>query len=147
MKNTENSKLNTFAGAVARLLDVPQPKLIPVSRLLTDTQIGAYDRQEHAIYIRQSAEPLDVLFCIAHDLRHVWQAQQGWSFADKPIPGSCPDEYNQHPAEIDANAFAQLVMVSAFGVQPLFSGLSPETKMLIDKRATEITKGEFTNDK
>ena len=48
-------------------------------------------------------------------------------FADYKELGELDIEsYNLQIAEIDANAFAYIVMVDLFGVKPLFSGMSPK---------------------
>ncbi len=48
------------------------------------------------------------------------------------------EEYNLQTAELDANAFAGIVMVDFFHLKPLFEGLSDPVKAKIHKRMEEI---------
>lgn len=50
------------------------------------------------------------------------------------------EEYNNQPAEIDANAFAAAIMSDAFGIAPQFNTLSDSTKARIFQRANEVSK-------
>ena len=98
---------------------------------------------DHEIRIREGSEiTLEILFAIAHELRHAWQAVYYFSeyFADY-LPRECfsnVDDYNKQPAEIDANAFAEIVMVDIFHRRPKHNGLNCENKKLIAKRIEEI---------
>ena len=53
----------------------------------------------------------------------------------KPID-LCPsiEEYNLQIAELDANAFAGLIMIEFFHIKPLFEGVSDSVKSKIYKR-------------
>ena len=46
--------------------------------------------------------------------------------------------YNRQRLEIDANAFAALVMVLSFGMVPTFQSLDLETRHMIEVRARQI---------
>lgn len=77
-------------------------------------------------------------FSIAHELRHIWQIKYNEKFyleTYKTIDLCYSvEEYNLQPAEIDANAFAYIVMVDFFGIKPLFNGLSDTVKSKIMER-------------
>ncbi len=85
---------------------------------------AAYDQETGTIYIRRTAAPLDKAFALAHELRHIWRIDRGWPVIGKPSSGQVSvSDYNLQQPEIDANAYAMLVMQEIFGVTPLFSGL------------------------
>lgn len=48
------------------------------------------------------------------------------------------EEYNLQLAEVDANAFAYIVMADFFGVRPLFQCLSDIVKSQIMERVNQI---------
>ena len=50
------------------------------------------------------------------------------------------EEYNLQKEEIDANAYACVVMMDMFGIKPLFNGLDDEVINKIWERAEEIVK-------
>ena len=50
------------------------------------------------------------------------------------------EEYNLQIAEIDANAFAYIVMVDFFGMKPLFYGLSDNVKSRILDRVEYLKR-------
>lgn len=52
------------------------------------------------------------------------------------------EEYNLQIAEIDANAFAGLVMIDFFHIRPLFKNLSARVKNEIYGRMEEIQRTE-----
>ena len=75
-------------------------------------------------------------------MRHIWQIKYNEKFyleTYKTIDLCYSvEEYNLQPAEIDANAFAYIVMVDFFGIKPLFNGLSENVKVKIMERVNEI---------
>lgn len=48
------------------------------------------------------------------------------------------ESYNMQLAEIDANAFATIVMADCFGIRPLYQGMSDKVIQAIGKRVDEI---------
>ena len=71
----------------------------------------------------------DQLFAIAHELRHIWQMNDRERYlSDYKIVDQCSscEEYNLQIAELDANAFAGLVMIDFFHLKPQFDDV-PES--------------------
>lgn len=131
--------LTGFAAAICEDLDITCPQIEQIERLNTDTQFGAYAPGTNTIFIRRDAGKLDKAFALAHELRHIWQIKQGWAVIGKPDSAQIPvTDYNLQAAEIDANAYAMLVMRELFIVTPLFSGLSEEVVDKIRMRAAAI---------
>lgn len=92
---------------------------------------------------RRSLKPSpDLLFSVAHELRHLWQAETDGDLYFKGYKTlreiGDVDIYNQQPAELDANAFASAIMAANFGISPTFDALSEDTKALIKARAKEL---------
>ena len=86
----------------------------------------------------------DYLFSIAHEIRHIYQFQTDKQFylSDyKPSDEySSVDEYNLQMAEVDANAFASIVMADFFSVKPQWNGLSNIVVFEINKRINIIIR-------
>ena len=105
--------------------------------------LAQVDSLGSTIYIRKFDKPNpDLFFSVAHELRHVWQIRYHKkeylsSYESMDILKSTK-QYNLQLAEIDANAFAYIVMVDFFGIKPLFRGLSDDVKLKIMERVNEI---------
>lgn len=133
-----NIKLTSVCAECAKVLGIETSKIAEVPKLDTETKIAAYDDNTDTIYIRASASLYDKAFAIAHEMRHKWQNKH---FSDSySITNTTVEEYNLRPEEVDANAFGFLFMQSAFGVKPLFNGLSEEIRQKIYERAKEINQ-------
>lgn len=131
-----------FIKIVCDDLKIDKPIVKEVLFLHTPTQLAEYIPADNLLNYRTGKMPLDIMFAIAHELRHKWQAE------------NCPDifqdyvnsteinveQYNLQNAEIDANAYAMVIMESGFGVTPQFKGLSEKVKKKILLKANEIMK-------
>lgn len=123
------SDLNNYINGVCKILNINAPEIIIKDKLITDTTLAAYYNGK--IYLKSNKVDFDVLFAIAHELRHKWQIETDKEkyFSDYKEPGFVSvEEYNLQIAEIDANAFAGVIMVNNFHVKPLFNGLSVSVK-------------------
>lgn len=132
--------INEFINDVCDILGIDTPKVsFDTSNFPTKTMLAQCSPDGDAIYLKTYEKPNpDQLFAIAHELRHVWQLQNNKEryFADyKPVDlCASVEEYNLQIAEIDANAFAGLVMVDFFGIKPLFEGMPDSVKLKIFER-------------
>jgi len=83
------------------------------------------------------SDQLHQFFSIAHELRHIWQIQNDeelYFSTYKPIDlFSSVEEYNLQIAELDANAFAGLIMIDFFHLKPLFEGVPDSVMVLFSK--------------
>lgn len=135
-----------FIKEICELLNISKPELIestdalPTEAVMAAYRIGA---DENILYLKPTEKPTpDLMFCIAHELRHKWQYEKKKAVFFKgyrPIT-ECEDveEYNNQLAELDAHAFAAIVMVNYFGLEPQFSSLSDKTKQQIKRRVKDI---------
>lgn len=133
--------LNKFIKEICKDLDIPIPSIsFDTSGFTSDTMISQCSSAKNIIYIiRFERLNLDILFAIAHELRHLWQVRTDEKFYVTHYTTSIPTEdYNKQIAEIDANAYAGLVMINLFGVKPLFNGLSNDIVKMIYNRMEEI---------
>lgn len=85
----------------------------------------------------------DTWFATSHEMRHLWQMRSGNVSVSRHVQSSCIslDAYNRQPHEIDANAWAVLIMESTFGVTPLLANnVGSEIYEAIRRRAEEIAE-------
>jgi Zn-dependent peptidase ImmA (M78 family) len=136
--------IDDFMKDICDVLNILVPTIsYDISHFQTKTMMAQCDLLSNTIYLDKCNEPSpDYFFSIAHELRHIWQLQDDEAFyfsLYKPID-LCSDteSYNSQIAEIDANAFAGLIMIEYFHLQPLFQGLSDSVKNKINKRMGEI---------
>lgn len=138
--------INEFIADVCDILNISVPSVsFDTSNFLTDTMMAQCSSDGSTIYIKMIDKPNpDYLFSIAHELRHCYQIQTDieWFLSDyKPINlCASTEEYNLQFTEIDANAFAGLVMADFFHLQPLFEGLSDSVKTKIFERMKQLTE-------
>lgn len=123
-------------------IDVPKISY-DCSGFNSETMMAQVDPNTNIIYIKKSEkENPDQLFAVAHELRHIWQIknERDLFFLHYKTIDSCESvkEYNLQIAELDANAFAGIVMEDLFEITPLFNALDKEVKNKIHKRMKYI---------
>ena len=141
--------IKEFISDICDMLNIPIPILsFDTSKFTTDTMMAQCSPDGSTIYLKKYDEPNpDQLFSIAHELRHIWQIKkfQNLYFSDYltvDIIGT--EKYNLQPAEIDANAFAGLVMIDFFNLKPLFEGIPNSIKTKIYERIEYLKTTEFS---
>lgn len=109
-----------FINDICDILDISAPSVsYDTSNFPTDTMMAQCSSDGSTIYLKKYDKPNpEQLFSIAHELRHIWQIhnnEQLYFSSYKPIDlCSSVEEYNLQIAELDANAFASIVMVDFF---------------------------------
>lgn len=131
------NKLNEYIQMLCSDLNINTPRIKYVSSL-PNTQLARLNLFKNVIEIKKGISSPDLYFAIAHELRHVWQCKTGVLNVDTYNYDSSSDGYNLQSEEIDANAYATIVMVEVFGIEPNFEGLSEEVKQAIHSRIDEI---------
>ena len=145
-----NNNIREFISDVCKILKIKPPTVKYGADFLTDTTLASYDLQSNTITIKHVSEQSpELYFSIAHELRHAWQKQEDpeWFFSNyKDRTELDNDSYNRQFAEIDANAFAQIVMIDSFHIKPQWNNLPYEIILEIERRADQIAisynKGE-----
>lgn len=136
--------IEEFITDVCELLKIKVPKIsYDTSRFPTKTTLAQCEPTANIIYLTKidKLNP-DYVFSIAHELRHIYQYQTDEEFY---LSGYKPsnkclsiEEYNLQIAEVDANAFASIIMVEYFSMKPQWNGLSDKVINAIDNRINII---------
>lgn len=131
-----------FAREVCNILDISVPaiKFVPSDRMRTSTQIAALTPDAVLVRNDVTVSP-ELFFAISHELRHSYQIAngadlKGYQASDK----ISKEQYNLQPLEVDANAFAALVMSDFFGIAPRFQNLPESVRDAISGRMEQIRK-------
>lgn len=138
--------INEYISDVCEILDIPIPRIsFDTSNFTSDTMMAQCNSDGTVIYIKKTQTPNpDYFFAIAHELRHIWQILNDSSFYlqsyKSRIECNNLDEYNLQIAELDANAFAGLVMIDFFKIKPLFANSSALVVSKISERMDLISK-------
>lgn len=129
-----------FINDICDILNISVPSVsFDTSNFPTDTMMAQVNPSGNTIYLKKYDKPdPDQFFAIAHELRHIWQLkneEQLYFSTYKPIHFcDSVEEYNMQIAELDANAFAGLVMIGFFRLKPLFEGVPDSVKTKIFER-------------
>lgn len=132
--------IQDFINDICDILNISVPSVsFDTSKFPTDTMMAQCNPNGSVVYLKKCSKPNpDQLFSIAHELRHIWQMQdneQLYFSAYKPIDlCSSVEEYNLQIAELDANAFAGIVMIEFFHLKPLFESIPNSVKSKIFER-------------
>jgi len=136
--------VHKFVKIICNDLGIKKPQIkIDDSNFMSNTQLASYDPYSKNITIKKKYEnKLDLYFSISHELRHKYQIDNNlFDFKNyKKVNELSNAEYNLQIEELDANAYAYMIMVSAFGVEAQFKGLEQNVINKIKERANEIIK-------
>lgn len=140
-----NNDLKEFIGEVCDVLEIPVPNISDDFRLFeNNTRMAMLEIEKGVptLYLSDRMETeQDYYFAVAHELRHLWQYltnEKYWLGNYKTVEEIGITAYNRQRLEIDANAFAALVMVLSFEMVPTFPSLDLETRHMIEVRARQI---------
>ena len=137
--------MEEFFLEICDMLDIRPPKIsYDTSHFQSDTMMAQVDSSGHTIYINkcEKVNP-DQLFAIAHELRHIWQMKDRERYlSDYKSVDQCSsfEEYNLQIAELDANAFAGLVMIDFFHLKPQFYDVTESIRSKIYEQMDRITE-------
>ena len=141
--------IEEFITDICDLLDIPVPSIsYDTSHFPTETTMAQCELISNTICLNKLDKPNpDYLFAIAHELRHIFQYQNDEQFylSNYKTSDNCSsvEEYNLQIAEVDANAFASIVMVEYFHMQPQWNGLSNKVIDAINDRINFLLSTEF----
>lgn len=131
-----NRKIILFTRQINDVLGISVPKItINPSEMKTKAQLAA--TIVGGIVLRSNNFTPETALAIAHELRHLWQLELHEEEYFKAGSVDTQD-YNMQKAEIDANAFASVIMTVLFGMKPTFENLSSQINKQIEKRIVEI---------
>ena len=141
--------IKEFITDVCELLEIDVPTIsYNITHFATKTTLAQCEPETNTIYLNKVDKPNpDYVFSIAHELRHIYQYQNDEEFylsGYKPSNKcSSVDAYNLQIAEVDANAFASIVMTDFFSMKPQWNGLSDRVIDAIEKRIKFLLATEF----
>ena len=136
--------IEEFITGICELLDIPVPSIsYDTSHFPTKTTMAQCELTSNTIYLNKLDKPNpDYLFAIAHELRHIFQYQNDKQFYLSNYKTSdrfsSVEEYNLQIAEVDANAFAGIIMIQYFHLKPQWNGLSDKVINAINSRISII---------
>lgn len=136
--------IQKYITDICKLLKIKEPSIsYDTSNFTTDTMMAQCDSHGTTIYLNKIDKPSpDYMFAIAHELRHVWQIKTNkhlYFSSYKPVNlCSSIEEYNLQLAEVDANAFAAIIIIDWFHLQPQWNGLSENVISAIENRINTI---------
>ena len=137
--------IDNFIAEICFMLNINKPSVsYDTSHFAADTMMAQCNSSGDTIYLKKKDKPNpDYLFAIAHELRHIWQISTNRklyfsNYQTVDILGN--EKYNSQLAEVDANAFAGLIMIEFFHLNPLWHGLSDNNIKLIEKRMELISQ-------
>ena len=93
------------------------------------------------LYLRKKYnDVVTMMVCIAHELRHKYQIDNILfdTSAYQTSTVLSNRDYNLQDVEIDANAYAYVIMYDNFGIDVKFNGLDRDIVQRIKKRAEKI---------
>ena len=133
-----------FIKALSATWNLPEPKVVEYVSL-PGTMKARIDISEARIELRCAmADDLtdELCFVIAHELRHLWQYINGWSFEDYIADSTAVELYNGQKIEVDAHAFSINICDITLGRAPMFRNFSEPLRKKIFDRVFEQDKEE-----
>lgn len=132
-----------YIEMICKILQIEKPFVkVDKSVFKNSTAMAYFDYKHNTLFFPKPLAPsFDVFFAIAHELRHSWQVNTNFNyyFSDYKTRNELTNkDYNLQPAEIDANAFAKMVIFATFEAEPLFNGLDEDVKSKIQNRYEEL---------
>ena len=123
-----------FAREICTILQIEMPaiRFVSIDRLRTDTQIAALTPDGVLIRNDIGVTP-ELFFAIAHELENDRSLHDYHTSDQLDI-----DEYNAQPLEVDANAFAAVIMAEFFGISRQFLNMPESVRQLVGKRKRQI---------
>lgn len=138
--------IKNYLIALCDLLDINMPSVsYDTSKFNSKTMMAMAEINEKGskIYLMKKSNPdPDYLFAIAHEMRHICQAKTNMdlylSNYKTANQFSSVNEYNLQLAEVDANAFAAIVMINMFGVKPTWNNLSDKVIAIVEQQMNSM---------
>lgn len=117
-------------------------KIKPISvKEDSENLLGFFTPSERTIHIKNDLSDKDYIFVLSHEMRHVYQEEKGLIKQDyKKRNETTLSDYNTQENEIDANAFAMVILFNVLGIVPSFENLDQKAITKIKARAKEIKK-------
>ena len=139
--------INGYIRTLCNMLQLPMPQVFYNDHELAEGIHAKLTPDGKRLFLRKLKTPsLDQLFAAASELRREWQRKtdaQLYFGEHKSREELSLRDFAVQPSEVDANAFAAVVVSAFFGVEPVFDDLPGAARSKIDRRCEEIRKNEF----
>lgn len=113
-----------------------------MKKMGSESTLALYNRREKQVHIvKKDKYSLEDIYVVTHELRHAWQdyTDPEYYFGDYYDPALSEHTYNISKAEIDANAFATVIIYKVIGVKPTREyHKDKQAQELYDKRVSEL---------
>lgn len=131
---------------LANELEVCKPKIVYIPK--EDQHARANITDNTLTLFNEFDSIYDLYFCIAHEMRHAYQVKYREFYEDafesyKPRNEVSVHDYNKQLLELDANAFAYMVIRDDFGIDIVFHDLDEDVVYAIKQRAEFIENTEY----
>lgn len=136
--------IQEYITDICKFLNIKKPSIsYDTSHFTTKTMMAQCSSDGTTIYLNKIDNPNpDYMFAIAHKLRHIWQIKTNehlYFSSYKPVNlCSSIEEYNLQLAEVDANAFAAIIIIDWFHLQPQWNDLPTSVITAIENRINTI---------
>lgn len=134
--------MNNHINQICKELKINRPKVSHDTSVFTSsTMLAMVSPDGKTIHIPDRPADPDLLFSIAHELRHIWQMQNAPHMFNSYLPREqcmTVTQYNLQEAELDANAYAGAYMMKTYHINPLFNGMTDIVTQAIFKKMEEI---------
>lgn len=128
-----------------KMLSVKKPEVnyLNSTNFLSPTTQAAISEDFSSLGINTDIDfsVLDIWFVISHEIRHLWQSKNKLYLSDyNSVNKLETKKYNEQNAEIDAHAWAIVVVTNLFGMRPTLEvNLGKEIWQKISDRAEKIS--------
>lgn len=134
--------MNNHIKQICKDLKIKRPQVSHDTSVFTSsTMLAMVSPDGKKIHIPDRPADPDLLFSVAHELRHIWQMQNTPQVFQNYKPREhcfTVQEYNLQEAELDANAYAGHIMIKLYGLYPRFDGMTDIVKNEIFKRMENL---------
>ena len=134
-----------YVNQLANELEINKPKIVYISK---DDQHARANMTNNVLTLFNEFDFIyDLYFCIAHEMRHAYQFKCKEFYKEafksyKPRNEVSPHDYNMQLLELDANAYAYMVVRDDFGVEMLLN-CDDDVMSAIKRRAKFISQTEY----
>lgn len=139
--------ISGYVRTLCNMLRITMPQVFFNERQLAEGEHAKLTPDGKRLFLRKLKTPsLDQLFATAFQLRKMWQRktdEQLYFGEYKTLEEISLREFSTQPSEVDANAFAAVMVSAFFGVEPVFDELPGAARSGIDRRCEEIRRDEF----
>ncbi len=129
-----DEKIKSAIDGNAHVLGIKKPRFVYGE---TESDIASYAADDAILTIdmKKVETEEELYFAIAHEMRHIWQLKENIRFYYKGYKTlqECQDEdiFHMQVAELDADAWAMIIMEQMYQTMPSLDSYSEKTRLAI----------------